>query len=404
MNSDLVLEVKSVSKVFCRNFKRSLSYGIIDILNEFLPITRNTKLRKKEFWALENVSFGLRKGECLGLIGSNGSGKSTILRIINRLYKPDSGEVRIKGNVAALIALGTGFNPLLTGRENIYINGAILGIPKYIIQQKESEIIEFSGIAPFIDTPIRSFSSGMVVRLGFAVASILRPQILILDEVLAVGDIAFQHKCLAQINRIKESGTSTILVSHNMYHIQQYADRCVWLDSGKVRLSGNTDVVTKKYLNFMSKSTHEGDTDDNFNSSIFGNLIPLSDRVRSGKVEIFQSQNEQGKVHISYNFLLNSSLPLEITLNIYQENGLKISVINSNEDNISLQATEQRRIEGRINLDCSLLSSGKYVAIFVLMSGGEYLLREKLDKIIVESNNSNPLFERIVNLPRVWAC
>jgi hypothetical protein len=189
-----------------------------------------------------------------------------------------------------------------------------------------------------------------------------------------------------------------------MYHIQQYADRCVWLDSGKVRLSGNTDVVTKKYLNFMSKSTHGGDTDDNFNSSIFGNLIPLSDRVQSGKVEIFQSQNEQGKVHISYNFLLNSSLPLEITLNIYQENGLKISVINSNEDNISLQATEQRRIEGRINLDCSLLSSGKYVAIFVLMSGGEYLLREKLDKIIVESNNSNPLFERIVNLPRVWAC
>jgi lipopolysaccharide transport system ATP-binding protein len=402
LDSDIVLEVDSVSKVFCRDFKRSLLYGLLDITNELLPISNNKEPRKKEFLALKEVSFHLKKGECLGLIGSNGSGKSTILRIINRLYKPDAGEVQIKGNVAALIALGTGFNPLLTGRENIYINGAILGIPKNIVKEKEAEIIEFSGIESFIDTPIRSYSSGMVVRLGFAVASILRPQILILDEVLAVGDITFQHKCLAQINRIKESGTSTILVSHNMYHIKQYADRCIWLDDGKVRLSGDTNYVTQQYLNFMSKSTSLSDFNGNFNSSIYGTLIPLSSKVRSGKVKIQQSRNKQHEVKLSYEFFLNSIIPLEITTNIYQENGQKISVINSHQDNVDLQITVNRMVEGRIDIDCSNLCHGKYIAVFVLMSGGEFLLRKKLDEIVIESPSYNPLFESVINLPRIW--
>jgi lipopolysaccharide transport system ATP-binding protein len=404
LNTDIVLEVDSISKIFCRDFKRSLLYGMYDIVNELIPTASNKHLRKKEFWALKNVSFDLRKGECLGLIGSNGSGKSTVLRIINRLYKPDFGEVRIKGNVAALIALGTGFNPLLTGRENIYINGAILGIPKNIVKQKEAEIIEFSGIEPFINSPIRSYSSGMVVRLGFAVASILRPQILILDEVLAVGDIAFQHKCLAQINRIKESGTSTILVSHNMYHIQQYADRCIWLDKGKVRLSGNTDVVTKKYLDFMSNPNSERNNGSNFISSIYGNLIPLSNKVQQGEVEISHYIDNRRKIQVAYHFLLNSIMPLDITLNIYQENGQKISIINSKEDNISLELSGPKQIEGKIDIDCSHLGHGKYIAVFVLMSGGEYLLRKKLDDIVIESSSFNPLLNSVINLPRKWVC
>ena len=159
------------------------------------------------------------------------------------------------------------------------------------IKSKLDEIVDFSGVEKFLDTPVKHYSSGMYVRLAFAVAAHLEPEILIIDEVLAVGDITFQHKCLAQINRIKESGTSTILVSHNMYHIKQYADRCIWLDDGKVRLSGDTNYVTQQYLNFMSKSTSLSDFNGNFNSSIYGTLIPLSSKVRSGKVKIQQSRN-----------------------------------------------------------------------------------------------------------------
>ena len=300
-----------------------------------LPTSSNKEPRKKEFLALKEVSFCLRKENAWGN-RLNGSGKSTILRIINRLYKPDAGEVRIKGNVAALIALGTGFNPLLTGRENIYINGAILGIPKNIVKEKETEIIEFSGIESFIDTPIRSYSSGMVVRLGFAIASILRPQILILDEVLAVGDITFQHKCLAQINRIKESGTSTILVSHNMYHIKQYADRCIWIESGQIKLEGSTKKVCDKYLEFMDKVVADNENKEQVTTGIYGTIIRPTEEILSRSFKVLQNQTNVNKyvdkslpLKIYFDFVFNIQKKLDITFNIYQLNGLKVAVINN---------------------------------------------------------------------------
>lgn len=404
MDKETVLEVDTISKKFCRDFKRSLLYGVTDILGELFPNSSKPALRRKEFWALRNVSLNLKRGECIGLVGANGSGKSTLLRIINQILKPDEGTIRIKGNVGALIALGTGFNPLLTGRENIYINGSIIGLPKSKIKEKEAEIIQFSEIEAFIDSPVRSYSSGMVVRLGFAIASILRPEVLILDEVLAVGDIAFQHKCLAQINRIKESGTSTILVSHNMYHIQQYADRCIWLDKGSVKMSGNTDYIAQSYLNFMSKTNSDNEQEDGYSSSIFGNLIPLSARVQSGEVQLFQAKDKKGDIQVSYKFSLVSVIPIDITVNIYQENGQKISIINSKYDDICTKHLEQKKINGKIEINCSHLCPGKYIAVFVLMSGGEYLLREKLDEILITSPSHNPLFESIVNLPRTWSC
>ena len=410
METDRVLELDSVSKVFCRDFKRSLLYGLLDITNEFLPTSNNNELRKKEFLALKEVSFHLSKGECLGLIGSNGSGKSTILRIINRLYKPDSGEVRIKGNVAALIALGTGFNPLLTGRENIYINGAILGIPKHTVKQKEAEIIEFSGIESFIDTPIRSYSSGMVVRLGFAVASILRPQILILDEVLAVGDIAFQHKCLAQINKIKDSGTSTILVSHNMYHISQYADRCIWIENGKIKLEGNTKTVCNKYLQYMDKGLETDHTKKKLVSTgIYGTIIGPTEEILSRSIIVSQNQmpvkeyvDKSLPLKIDFDFEFKINCDLDITFNLYQLNGLKVAIINNRLDNFKTDPVANR-LSGGVEIDCSPLSKNKYVILIVIMDQGKYLLREKIISFSLDSEDENTTDESIFDLNRTWS-
>ena len=197
-NGNPLVRVEGVSKIFCRSLKRSLHYGLIDSLSDILPVGKRKYhengepiLRKEEFWAVKDVSFELRRGECLGLIGRNGAGKTTLLKMLNGLIKPDKGRIEMRGRMGALIALGAGFNPILTGRENIYVNGSISGLSKKEIEDKIEEIIDFSEIREFIDTPVQSYSSGMPVRLGFAIATALNPDILLLDEVLAVGDTHF---------------------------------------------------------------------------------------------------------------------------------------------------------------------------------------------------------------------
>jgi len=189
--SEILISVDNVSKKFCRSLKKSLWYGVKDIGAElFGRSATHEHLRESEFWANREISFELRRGECLGLIGRNGAGKTTLLRMLNGLIKPDNGRIEMRGRVGALIALGAGFNPILSGRENIYVNASVLGLNRHEIDMKMDEIIEFAEIGEFIDMPVQNYSSGMAVRLGFAVATALEPDILILDEVLAVGDAA----------------------------------------------------------------------------------------------------------------------------------------------------------------------------------------------------------------------
>jgi len=229
-----LVTIDHVSKKFCRNLRRSLWYGVKDIGTELTGRQRgNGQLRKGEFWCLSDVSLQVERGDTIGLIGRNGAGKTTLLRMLNGLIKPDAGRIEIRGRMQALIALGAGFSPILTGRENIYINGSVLGIPTAEINRLFDGIVEFSGIEDFIDAPVQSFCSGMVVRLGFAVAAHLNPDILLVDEVLAVGDEGFQRKCLNKIGELKKNGTAIILVSHNMHTISSFADAVVLMEGGK---------------------------------------------------------------------------------------------------------------------------------------------------------------------------
>jgi len=247
--TDTLIKVEGVSKKFCRDLKRSLWYGVQDLGSELLGRRhgKNGELRADEFWAVNNISFELKRGECLGLIGHNGAGKTTLLRMLNGLIKPDKGRIEMRGRVGALIALGAGFNPVLTGRENIYVNASILGLSKREIETKIDEIIDFADIGDFIDSPVQNYSSGMSVRLGFAVAIISRPDILLLDEVLAVGDIRFQAKCFNALSSLKDRGTCFIIVSHNMHQISRYAQKSIYLNKGSIESVGNVDACIARF-------------------------------------------------------------------------------------------------------------------------------------------------------------
>jgi lipopolysaccharide transport system ATP-binding protein len=232
MAGEVLVKVEGVSKKFCKDLKTSLWYGVKDLFSGLRGNQEDGILRPKEFWAVRDINFELRRGECLGLIGHNGAGKSTLLKILNGLINPDAGTVTMRGRVSALIELGAGFNPILTGRENIYNNGAVLGFTRKEIDAKVEAIIDFSEIREFIDMPVQNYSSGMKVRLGFAVAAQMEPDILIIDEVLAVGDLGFFFKCLNKIGELIPR-TAIIYVSHNMPQVSRICTTVLLMDKGQ---------------------------------------------------------------------------------------------------------------------------------------------------------------------------
>lgn len=246
--ADTLVSVEGVSKKFCRSLKRSLMYGLRDIGAELSGRSRHSDvLRTGEFWALNGLSFELRRGEALGLVGPNGAGKSTLLRLISGLIKPDEGTLRVRGRVAPLIALGAGFNPILTGRENIYVNMSILGLSKKEIDARFDEVVDFAEIGDALAAPVQTYSSGMAARLGFACAVLTDPDVLLVDEVLSVGDMKFRMKCLRHMGKLLERGTCFILVSHNPHAILTVCPRAVYLSHGKVAAEGDTSTVLAEY-------------------------------------------------------------------------------------------------------------------------------------------------------------
>ena len=254
MSDDIAIRVVGLGKKYTLGEQREKYKTIQDaIVNSVkMPFRRifnkNSGLPVNKFWALKDVSFDVHKGEVIGIIGRNGAGKSTLLKILSRITTPTEGEVQIKGRVGSLLEVGTGFHPEMTGRENIFLNGSILGMKKVEIEQKFDAIVKFAEIDNFIDTPVKRYSSGMYVRLAFAVAAHLDPEILIVDEVLAVGDIGFQKKCLGKMGDISKEGRTVLFVSHNMGAVHNLCSRCIMLNQGRLVSEGDTNHVINEYI------------------------------------------------------------------------------------------------------------------------------------------------------------
>lgn len=304
MNETPVVTVEQVSKKYCRRLRHSLWYGLVDLAAELTAQSgnRDLRLRHAEFLAVGDVSFELRPGECLGLIGHNGAGKSTLLKMLNGLVRPDKGKITMRGRVGALIELGAGFSPILTGRENIYINGAVLGFTRSEIDAKFDEIVEFAELDDAIDAPVQTYSSGMYVRLGFAVAAQLNPDIFLIDELLAVGDTAFRMKCFQHLLDMKNAGKSILVVSHNMIDINRVCDRVVVLAGGKMIFDGAVSDGVATYESLLAKR-----------GSLRGQRAPAS-AARIERVALFDALGCE-----KYEFETGEDLVAEVTLSAAQK-------------------------------------------------------------------------------------
>ena len=251
--AERLLAVENVGKKFARELRRVMFYGAVDILRDFFQApTPSDRLRAGEFWALDGVSLEVNRGQCVGLIGANGSGKTTLLKLVNGIFMPDKGRIRKRGRVGALVEIGAGFHPLLTGRENIYVYGQILGMTKSEVSRRFDAIVDYADIGDFLDTPVKHYSSGMYVRLGFAVAIHAEPDILLIDEVLAVGDVAFRAKCMSSISEILKK-TGVIFVSHSMAQIESLCSTVLWLNKGSAVQYGESRRVVSAYLEWQEE-------------------------------------------------------------------------------------------------------------------------------------------------------
>lgn len=254
--SETVISVKDISKCYRIGGLLAKHQSLAETVSNFIrsPLERIREMRgdtdeSNRFWALQNVSFDIQKGDVVGIVGRNGAGKSTLLKILSRITEPTTGEIRIRGRLASLLEVGTGFHPELTGRENIYLNGAILGMRKAEIDAKFNAIVDFAEVGKFLDTPVKRYSSGMYVRLAFAVAGNLEPEILVVDEVLAVGDAEFQKKCLGKMRDVSQGqGRTVLFVSHNMAAVRQLCNKAIMLQNGQVTDVGSAEDIVAKYL------------------------------------------------------------------------------------------------------------------------------------------------------------
>lgn len=364
-DSEVMVKVEGVGKKFCRDLKKSLWYGMKDIAAELLPGSAmaggRSNLRPEEFWAVDDVSFALSRGECLGLIGPNGAGKTTLLKMLNGLIKPDKGRIEICGKVGALIALGAGFNPILTGRENIYVNATILGLSKQEIEEKLDEIVAFSELADFIDSPVQSYSSGMQVRLGFAVATALKPDVLILDEVLAVGDAAFRVKSFNRIQEILKTA-AVIFVSHSLPQVSRICDNLLLMHHGRAVMHDSNigNVITRfnTLLNNDDKPVIQGN-----GKSIIHSVLIEDEQRKATKELTFGAP---------FNIVTNVSI---MDASVCNDMKILITIGNEEGNNVAQLLEHLPAIEAKTNFSVQIafdkapFNAGKYSLTVSLQAG-----------------------------------
>ncbi|MBL7754683.1 MAG: ATP-binding cassette domain-containing protein [Chitinophagaceae bacterium] len=375
--SDILIQAEHVSKKFAKDLKKSLYYGLADVFGGVIRKSGQKVLRKDEFWAVRDVSFEVRRGECLGLIGHNGAGKSTLLKMLNGLIAPDEGTITMQGRVGALIELGAGFNPILTGRENIYNNAAVIGFSKKEIDAKFESIVAFSEIGDFIDTPVKNYSSGMKVRLGFAVAAQLEPDVLIIDEVLAVGDLGFRVKC---INRIQEllKRSAVIFVSHSMAQVTTVCTDLVLLNKGKIEYKGS-DIGAGVEQYFMKFDT--GDQQVIRTREVYVNAATIESADESGDREApgnFVQIEHGGRIRILVKLQVEQAIRhLKLRLGIFNIEYRLLAEIDTENEGIEVN-NQNGHVEFSVEIGPLFLRYGKYsVHLHVMdLDTQERLLRQ----------------------------
>ena len=313
----------------------------------------------EEFWALKDIEFEIKRGDRVGIIGRNGAGKSTLLKILSRITEPTTGMVRIKGRVASLLEVGTGFHPELTGRENIFLNGAILGMTKSEIKSRFDEIVNFAGVEKFLDTPVKRFSSGMFVRLAFAVAAHLEPEILLVDEVLAVGDIMFQKKCLGKMKEVSREGRTVMFVSHNMGQISNLCDRALLIEDGRIRRDGESKAVIDEYVqSSVSSNTSSKPRDGNVLESKYVALKEFS--LYGEKVGTLPQTGKPLNFDLSLEFLIPCSRP-GVRVRIRTVQGHELIYLTSTPFGGIVIEKGEGKIFLKLTIDELLLTGGLYI-------------------------------------------
>ncbi len=357
-----IIEIKGISKKYNILHHRGRYIALRDILTNAIkhPVDFiaskarqiSGKQTKEEFWALKDLSLTIEKGEAVGLIGPNGAGKSTLLKILTGITPPSEGEITLRGRVASLLEVGTGFHPELSGRDNIFLNGAILGMTKKEILRKFDEIVAFAGIEKFLDTPVKHYSSGMYVRLAFSVAAHLEPDILLVDEVLAVGDAEFQKKCLGKMDEVtKSAGRTIILVSHNMGAIQRLCKKTVFIKEGKVAMVGETRKVIDYYLNYANRLANtpvreRTDRTGNQDLKITDVYLRNEEGFKTNQV----ISGEKTTLVFEYECKPNIVLPnVTIGVNILNKEGVSLSLLHNN-----LVRKEINDISGKGSIECTI--------------------------------------------------
>lgn len=373
-----ILQIQNISKKFRISHQTG---GYLSLRERMVNTLKFEKIDTEDFWALNDISFEIQPGESIGIIGRNGAGKSTLLKILSKITPPTSGKIISRGRIASLLEVGTGFHPELTGRENIFFNGSLLGMKRKEIENKFDEIVDFSGVEKFLDTPLKHYSSGMQLRLAFAVAAFLEPEILIIDEVLAVGDAEFQKKCLGKMEDVSKSGRTILFVSHNMAAIRALCSSAILLEQGTIKAIGNPSTLISEYLTFEHTLQNEHKI---FDYKINDNVFIKEFSVNTHQPEIF---SELGFILSIESKKANLVSGLAILIyNSYQER-IAIMDLRSN----SLSSRDWKRPEITIELklaDFPLVEGVYYIGVYLesdLFSGNIL----DLLKITARSNSEN---------------
>ena len=384
--SNLALDVHNLSKRFRIGYLETQKDTLMGTLTSWVksPLENYRTLKKLSsfgtnedsediIWALKDVSFQVKTGEVLGVIGHNGAGKSTLLKLLSRITEPTSGYADINGRVSSLLEVGTGFHKELTGRENVYLNGTILGMTKGEIDKKFDAIVDFSGVEKFIDTPVKRYSSGMKVRLAFSVAAHLEPEVLLIDEVLAVGDAEFQKKCLGKMDDIAGEGRTVLFVSHNMIAVQSLCKRVVWMDHGKIREDGETTAIISRYLRTA---------DDSSSVIVWEDMetAPGNDQVKIKQVQVEAPDCNDGMITMNMDVFLHFDY-----WNLRQEAILHVTVKLLNEQGIIVFTTNcapaklpEGLYRSTVRIPGNLLNSGVYyVNVLMVENGGSLLYKHE---------------------------